>query len=151
MSLYNQLFGMNKDFAVLLGMIGFTMEDFGRFRDIYLCQDGETVIVYTRLGGGNREGYQEVYDKVRESPLYIKDYDDKMDNTYAYIEFRVPDKYKGTAKNMFEGEPASIGDKFEKEFKEMETPGTEAYKKAEEMAERLKYILENNNGGIIMW
>jgi hypothetical protein len=150
MGLYNQLFGVNKDFPCLLGMIGFTMTDFERFRDAYICDSGENIIVYTRLGGGNREDYQHVYDKVRASEYYLEDYDDGLDETYAYIKFRVPDKYKETTKMMFKEEPTSIGDKFEKEFKEMEDPNSEAYKRAEQMAKALKNIIENSNGGIIM-
>lgn len=51
MSLYNVLFGENEEATVLLGMIGATREDFGRYRDVYLNTEGNKIIVLTRVGG----------------------------------------------------------------------------------------------------
>lgn len=152
MSLYSQLFGVNHDFPALLGMIKFTLSDFERFRDIYLCDGGENIIVYTRLGGGNRKDYQQVYEKVKKSPLYLTDYDDEMDNTYSYIKFRVPEDYLYITKKIFKEEPMSIGDKFQKEFKEMEDPNSEAHKRMLAIAESLDKIISDseNNGGIFL-
>ena len=98
MSLYNSLFGVNKESDVLLGMIGLNMEFFARFRDIELIENGTIIRVFTRLGGGNREFYENVWEDIENHELYIRDYDDDFDCTYAYIEFSVPNKYLETAK-----------------------------------------------------
>lgn len=87
MSLYNALFGENSESHVLLGMIGVNKEYFDRYRDVELIEDGKKIRVFTRLGGGNREDYQETWDKIQSHKLYITDYDDDFDCTYAYIEY----------------------------------------------------------------
>lgn len=118
---YNVLFGTNDDYIVLLGMLNLTEKDFGRFRDIYLNKDGTKIIVYTRCGGGNREDYKEVFDRMSKHPNYVKDYDDDFDNTYCYFEFSVPDKFKITCKQMSTGEePLTVSEKFNKHIKELD-------------------------------
>lgn len=119
MSLYNSLFGENKEAPVLLGMIRVNKEYFDRYRDVELIQDGTKIRVFTRLGGGNRANYEETWNKIRNHELYIKDYDDDFDCTYAYIEYNIPEEFKETAKKMFTGEPVSFSDKFNKELEEM--------------------------------
>lgn len=144
MSLYNKLFGMNEDTPILLGMIGVNREYFERFRDVELINNATIIRVFTRLGGANRKEYQDTWDKIHIHELYSADYDDGFDETYAYIEFKIPEKYKETAKKMSKGEPISFKEKFEKELKEMDTPGSEAFKKAEKIAEE---IIKNIEGG----
>lgn len=148
MSLYNMLFGMNEDYAVLLGMLKLNKEYFDRFRDIELIEDGTKIRVMTRLGGGNREDYEDAWNKIRNYELYIKDYDDDFDCTYAYIEYSIPDRFKETAKKMFKGEPVSFSDKFNKELEDMSKEGTEAYKKAEKIAEKFINAIDNDDGNI---
>lgn len=53
MSFYNMIFGKNPMSDVILATLGLTRSDVGRFRDVYLEED--TIAVYTRNGGGNRE------------------------------------------------------------------------------------------------
>lgn len=151
MSLYNQLFGENPSTDRILDMLNLKREDFGRFRDVYLDSIGAVAMVYTRCGGGNREEYDYVYDELRKHPCYIRDYDDEYDSTYSYIEFAIPLKYQEEAKAMATGKkPETIQEKFEKEFKEMEDPNSEASKRAQKIAEQInKAIEENPNGGII--
>lgn len=146
MSLYNALFGMNKDYAPLLGMIGVNMEYFERFRDIDITHEGKIIRVMTRLGGENREYYKDVWKAIKNHELYIEDYDDKFDNTYAYIEFKVVDKYKETCKRMYKGEPIPFKEKFEKEIKEMDIPGTEAYKRADTIAKMFIDAFNDKDG-----
>lgn len=151
MSLYNMLFGVNEEMPVLLGMIGVNTDYFDRFRDVDLIENGTKIRVLTRLGGGNREGYAETWDKIQSHELYITDYDDDFDCTYAYIEFNIPDKFKETAKKMFNGEPVSVSDKFNKELKEMGKGGTEANKKAKQIAQQIENAIndtENDVGNI---
>ena len=75
MSLYNRLFQENKDATALLGMISCTRDMFQRYRDVFLNVEGNVITVLTRLGGGNRKDYQEVFDAMKCSPYYIRDYD----------------------------------------------------------------------------
>lgn len=100
--MYNTINGNDENARELLLMLRLSPLDCGRFRDCYLSKDGERIIVYTRNGGGNREAYQDVFDKLSEHPNYIKDYDDDFDSTYASIEFSVPDKYKDRCKQLLE-------------------------------------------------
>ena len=146
MSFYNKLFDMNKDYAPLLGMLGVNKDFFSRFRDIELTTNGTVIRVFTRLGGGNIKGYQETWNKIKKHELYIKDYDDEFDNTYAYIEFDIPDKFKQTAKKMFKGEPISFKEKFEKELEDMQKPGTESYNRAKEIADKLIEAMNSDDG-----
>ena len=151
MSLYNMLFGTNEEMPVLLGMIGVNTEYFDRFRDVDLIENGTKIRVLTRLGGGNREDYEDTWEKIREHELYITDYDNDFDCTYAYVEFNIPDKFKETAKKMFKGEPISVSDKFNNEIKEMGKEGTKANEKAKQIAQEIENAINNteNDGGNI--
>lgn len=148
MSLYNMLFGENNETPILLGMLGLNKDFFDRFRDVELIKDGTIIRVFTRLGGGNREGYEQTWNKIQSHELYIKDYDDDFDCTYAYIEFDIPDKYKKTAKKMFKGEPVSFEDKFMKEINEMDKPGTKAFENAQKIADKINNAIENGETNI---
>lgn len=146
MSLYNMLFGTNEEAPVLLGMLSVNKEYFSRFRDVELIEAGTKIRVFTRLGGGNREEHRENWEKIRKHEMYIKDYDDEFDTTYAYIEFSIPEQYKETAKKMFKEEPVSFQKKFEKELREMQIPGTKAYDKMGEVAKQIVDGMEQGNG-----
>ena len=143
MSLYNTLFGTNKEMPILLGMLGVNQEYFSRFRDAELIKGGTIIRVFTRLGGGNRECYEETWNKIREHKFYKTDYDDNYDDTYAYIEFSIPNQLQETAKKMFKGEPLSFKEKFEKELKEMSIEGTDASKRADAIAQKFIKALED--------
>lgn len=148
MSLYNMLFGTNEDAPVLLGMIEVNKEYFDRFRDVELIKAGEVIRVFTRLGGGNREDYKETWQKIRNHKLYIKDYDDSFDETYAYIEFRVPERFIETTKKMFKEEPESFETKFKKEIEDMDKPGTKASENAEKIANTIMSAIKDGNNFI---
>lgn len=95
----------------------------GRFRDAYLNDKGSRIILYTRNGGGNREDYQYVFDLLRKHPHYVSDYDDDYDCTYAYIEFKVPDEYKGLCEGLATGEnPETINSKFHRLIEDLKKP-----------------------------
>jgi len=70
-----------------------SLGEFGRFRDAWVERDGEDLryAIYTRNGGGNRPDYQEVTDRLRAHELYLADFDDEFDSTYATYYFRIPD------------------------------------------------------------
>jgi hypothetical protein len=92
MSLYNMVNGVNPLVAVCLGLLDLQPGDVGRFRDAYFMEtDGEPrIVVFTRNGGGNRDDYVDVFERLQQHPLYVRDWDDDYDCTYASIEFRVP-------------------------------------------------------------
>lgn len=124
MSLYNTLFGMNPAAGYLLGSLGKTSEDFGRFRDAYY-EKGESgkegkIIVYTRCGGGNREAYEDVFDEMELHPNYITNYDDDFDSTYAYFEFKPTEEIVEFFKDMEAQNFERVSEKFKREIKEME-------------------------------
>lgn len=149
MSLYNILFGINEEMPVLLGMIGVNTEYFERFRDVDLINGANTIRVMTRLGGGNRPDYKSTWKKIRKHELYVKDYDDDFDETYAYIEYKIPEKYQETAKKMFKGEPMSFKERFEKELEDMNKPETEASRRAEEIAKKITDAIDSGENTII--
>lgn len=145
MSLYNQLFGENKDAGALLTMIRLSREDFQRYRDAWLNKDGNIITVFTRLGGDNRKSFQSIISSIRKNKWFKNDFDDNFDNTYAYFQFYVPKEYIGLCKELAPAEERpSFKDMFEKEIKEMNTPGTKAYETAEKIA---KQILDNMESG----
>lgn len=132
MSMYNALFGMNPFAKVLLAVLDIDQPEgkyeSGRFRDIYLSNDGLEITLYTRNGGGNREAYQHIFDRLSEHPLFIEDHDDDYDCTYAYITFKTPKDFLPQAKMMIDTQDnRSIGDKFQRlcsDLKEGKRSGT---------------------------
>lgn len=123
MSLYNSLFGTNAYAPVLLQVLGIDQPDgkyeSGRFRDIYLA-DGK-IILYTRNGGGNREEYQSIIDKLATHPNYICDYDDDFDCTFASIEFSYPEEHRPLLEKLALLKTKTPQEKFDDLMKEMES------------------------------
>lgn len=102
--LYNALFGMNPIADHLLGLLGLTRGDVGRFRDCYLEKRDEDLLItiFTRNGGGNREEYTLVFEVLRQHPLFVEDADAEMDSTYAYIRFKVPEEHLAIMRRVYE-------------------------------------------------
>lgn len=150
MSLYTQLFGENKEAKAILGFANLTREMFPRYRDVFLADKGTNVIVYTRIGGPNRNDYKQQIKTIRQHKQFIKDYDDEHDNTYAYFEFKVLPEYLDTTKIMFDEEPLTVWELFERHIENAKDPNSNEYKKDLEIAERLMKAIESQqNGGII--
>jgi hypothetical protein len=154
MSLYNALFGVNDMAPLLLKILDISPKGkwrAGRFRDIYLNEDGTRILLYTRNGGGNREhwgdGYEEngeclcpgcVIEKhLPKHPNYLCDYDDSFDCTYATIVFSVPEEYQEDLKKLAKSPrlaPETISERFKRLVADMEAgKKTEETKKAEEV------------------
>lgn len=156
MSLYNALFGKNKDSDLLLKIIGIDQPDgkyqSGRFRDIYLNADGSKIILYTRNGGGNRDEYQPLIDILATHPNYLKDYDDDFDSTYAYIEFSVPEEFREEVKSLATGkDPEKIGDAFQRLTKDIDSnKNTEEVARAKRVGEKIFGDIEGRKDGIII-
>ena len=146
MSLYNYVIGENPDTNNLLYMLKVDRNFFGRFRNVYLSGDGQTIIVYTRLGGPNREYWKEYIDNIRKHKDYIEDWDDDFDETYAYFRFKVPYGYKTKCKSICTGEdPKTVQEQFDEEIRNMDDPNSEAAKKAEELAKMLEKAAESGS------
>jgi hypothetical protein len=95
----------------------------GRFRDIYFeNQDGSApkIILYTRNGGGNRDYYHWVFELLEKHPLYIQDYDDDFDCTYAYIEFKAPESIVKFFDGVKTGKIKNVSERFQAEIEAME-------------------------------
>lgn len=101
--MYNMLFGKNPQSDVILGTLGLSKSDVGRFRDVFVT-DGK-IAIYTRNGGGNREDYKGVFEKLAAHPCYLSDTDDDFDCTYATIYFRFPDEFADALKSISSDEP----------------------------------------------
>jgi len=92
MSLYNMLFGVNKAAPVLIRILGIDPAEIPRFRDCYI--DGKCIVIHTRTGGGNREGYEEGNNYLQKNKYYLHDSDDDFDSTYADFYFKFPEEYE---------------------------------------------------------
>lgn len=107
MSLYNMINGVNPCTFFILPLLGKHPEEYPRFRDCFIKDEGHPqynnhIHVYTRVGGGNRnQGYGE--DELREHPLYVDDFDDSYDCTYATYIFKYPPEFKNDIKLVLNG------------------------------------------------
>lgn len=167
MSLYNLLHGENPLKDIWLKILDIDQPNgkwqSGRFRDIYLNENGTEIILYTRNGGGNRECWEDekkdgeecfcsgciIKKHLPKHPNYLRDYDDDFDCTYAYIVFSVPKEAQKLAKSVATGEkPKTISEKFQETFAEMERMKPEDIKKDvrfKPIAEILKKIADPRN------
>lgn len=92
MSFYNLLFGRNPQSDILLAVIGLRSVDVERLRDVHASDDGSTISVYTRTGGGNRDGYPNL--AMRKRPEWSGSIDDDYDSTYCTDIFTVPVQWR---------------------------------------------------------
>lgn len=100
MSFYNMLFGQNSKSDLLLAVLGVKQVDVPRFRDVYVDDNGKTLTIHTRTGGGNRESYREENAALTKLPGYKGDYDDDFDSTYANFEYNTPDEWVQDVANL---------------------------------------------------
>ena len=111
MSLYNLVNGFNPACILLLPMLGKKQDEYPRFRDCYLSDDKKRIIIYTRVGGGNRNcGYGE--DELYADPNFVKTYDDEYDSTYGYYEFNVPSQWKDDFDKICNGKITEVSDEY---------------------------------------
>lgn len=110
----------------------------GRFRDIYYEHNVggvPKIILYTRNGGGNRDWYEYVFSILEKHPLYMSDYDDDFDCTYAYVEFKAPESIVKFFDGVKTGKIQNVSEKFQAEIEAME--------KGKEPNEGIMKIIEN--------
>lgn len=105
--LYNVLFGVNPLAGTLLAMLHASSRTLPRFRDCFLS-DQDTIVIYTRTGGGNRAEYARENERLRRVPGFLHDDDDAFDSTYAKFHFAIPEEHKGYLEEMVRLEPSLI-------------------------------------------
>lgn len=111
MSLYNMINGFNPACLYFMPMLGRKQDEYPRFRDCFLSDDYERIVIYTRVGGGNRNcgfGEEELY----KDENFVKTYDDSFDSTYGYYEFSVPEKWKSDFDLIVSGKIADVSDEY---------------------------------------
>lgn len=116
--LYNAIFGMNPATVLVAPMLTEERPEryFPRFRDCYV-EDGR-IVVYTRVGGGNRfenhgdPDYDFGESKLYELPTFIETYDDDFDSTYGYYVFGVPDEWEADFERVTAGRLGELSDAY---------------------------------------
>ena len=129
-NLYNMMFGVNPATFYILPMLGKHPDEYPRYRDCFVNEENQ-IVVMTRVGGNNRKaGYGE--EELYKHPNYVSTYDDESDNTYGYYVFSVPEEWKDDFhKIMTKQKPSEeyidcicniypkIADKIRKQFDEL--------------------------------
>lgn len=111
MSLYNMINGYNPACILIMPMLGRKANDYPRFRDCFVSEDNEHILIYTRVGGGNRNcGFGE--EILYKDENFIKTYDDEFDSTYGYYEFKVPDKWKSDYDKILSGKRGEVSKEY---------------------------------------
>ena len=134
MSLYNMLFGVNPHAPMLLGFLGTEPDKIPRFRDCYV-KDG-MIVVYTRMGGGNRGHWE--YSSDTEAgpncqcagciaehylptlPGYVRDEDDDFDCTYASYYYKPSPEVAKLVEQLSSLSSESPADRWRKLLADME-------------------------------
>jgi hypothetical protein len=136
MSFYNMINGMNATLAMLLSpFLPIRADKFPRFRDIFLGDDEATVkgdiYIYTRMGGGNRECWNEgpggaacecsacEADLIEANNQCVSRYDDDFDCTFCTFVFNVLDEDKNDFLLVTTGKIKETSDKYKTRLKEM--------------------------------
>ena len=111
MSLYNMMMGFNPACVVIMPMLGRKQNEYPRFRDCFVTEEGN-IAIYTRVGGDNRDcGYGE--EKLYEDENFITTYDDdEYDNTYGTYEFKVPEKWKADFDLIMAGKSSEVSQEY---------------------------------------
>lgn len=187
MSMYNMMFGHYPAAAVLRAMLDLEPEGrwpVGRFRDIYPEQhDGSLYIVlYTRNGGGNRNCWTQdspadrtpvslgesgefacscpgctVETIIKKHPLYVTDWDDDFDCTYAYVRFRIPDRFQEEVRMLLDiggkREPQKMFFEMLEKLKSGKSDDPEvraAVSRLKPLIDKLAAAVKNSNGSSII-
>ena len=116
MSLYNMMMGFNPACVVIMPMLGRKQNEYPRFRDCFVTEEGN-IAIYTRVGGGNRDcGYGE--EELYKDENFITTYDDEHDNTYGTYEFKVPEKWKADFELIMDGKSSEVSQEYINHVKE---------------------------------
>ena len=121
MSLYNMMNGTTPATFLILPMLGKHPDEYPRFRDCF-TSDGEHkeydghIHVYTRTGGGNREGYNKEILEMESHPCYVDNFDDSFDCTFSTWVFSVPEAFKDDFEKVVSGRIKEVSDKYKKQL-----------------------------------
>ena len=111
MSLYNAIMGYNPACVIIMPMLGRRDSEYPRFRDCFVSDDKERILIYTRVGGNNRGcGYGE--EELYKDPNFVTTYDDDYDNTYATYEFKVPSEWKADFDAIMDNRFDDVSDEY---------------------------------------
>ena len=112
--LYNMVNGYNPACIFFLPMLGRKAEEYPRFRDCFISESEDSIIIFTRVGGYNRSEHDGSYGEefLYEDENFIRTWDDESDNTYGYYEFKVPDKWKPDVDLILNGKFAQISKEY---------------------------------------
>lgn len=111
MSMYNLINGFNISCVLVLPMLGKKHDEYPRFRDCFVSEDEKHILIYTRVGGNNRnQGYGE--ESLYKMPTFVRTYDDEEDSTYGIYEFDVPEKWKQDFSHIAKGEVDEVSDEY---------------------------------------
>ena len=93
----------------LIPLLGKPYTSYPRFRNCFSSDEehseyDDMIHVYMRVGGGNRESYEEEIEEMKASPYYVADFDDSFDNTYCTFVFEIPEEYKADLPYIKSGE-----------------------------------------------
>lgn len=91
MSLYHMLHGVNPLASLMLATIDIDFRNVPRFRDTFVDVETNEIILLTRCGGGNREGYEKEFEPLMAHEAFLRDEDDDFDSTYRRTYFRQPE------------------------------------------------------------
>lgn len=114
MSMYNMIHGVNPATFFFLPMLGKHPDEYPRFRDCFVGNN--CLQILTRVGGGNREDYQEAIDTLRAMDGYIEDYDEENDCTYATFIFAIPERWATDYALLLEGHIHDISEAYRQEL-----------------------------------
>lgn len=120
MSLYAMVFGENPMGPALVGLLGLTPDDFGRYRDAFVSEG--RISIYTRCGGGNRDDYAWVFDAARAHPDFEREEDDGLDSTYCTFHFRFPAAYREELEKLDKGEKFDPSERWRKAIEGLKQP-----------------------------
>lgn len=135
MSLYNAMMGFNPACVFIMPMLGRKQDEYPRFRDCFVDDDHKHILIYTRVGGGNRGcGYGE--EELYKDPNFVETYDDEYDSTYGTYKFKVPRKWKKDFESMIDNRWGDVSDEYVDTVKAFYPKLTEAIEKAFERTKR---------------
>ncbi len=112
--MYNMIHGVNPATFFILPMLGKHPDEYPRFRDCFATDNH--IEVLTRVGGGNREDYQESIEILRAMDGYIEDRDEEWDRTYATFVFAVPERWKADYEKIVAGNVTDISQDYKREL-----------------------------------
>ena len=135
MSLYNMMMGFSPACIFIMPMLGRKQDEYPRFRDCFVDDDKKHILIFTRVGGGNRGcgfGEEELY----KDPDFVETYDDDFDSTYGTYKFKVPDKWKKDFDLMMDNRWGDVSDEYVDTVKAFYPKLTEVIEKTFERTER---------------